>query len=498
MGFMQYDQTVFKHEDCTKFYGYIHKWYEGFKSIVQGMLESGKKVYIIAISRKMPRFIDWLISKSGILQLEGLEELLSSSKFTTEHALPFLFSRHEDISRFEIVVIDDSIVTGNTMRRIVNDVMKYSCGKRPYVSAIVTESNAMLDLINAEGRFLPTTVLQEEANNWLKFVAHANYECELPIDIVFPIFYLDNACESDYIDVCRKNFTDQNWYIIEGSHSQKSINMLLDEQLANKTLLDFSKGRCYFGVNTVKLAVFSPHAVCTEEFDNPHLFINEHLNKAWFYIRAKVQDPHETRTSSSLVVLINYLHAINTFLRNKSLLIPNEKIKYEIHQKDLDLLVGNEMSYFFFQCIVRSLYDDYEDALIYQKVLFPSINVPENLANSYYSERTLTAARHSSGSDIEMVMEDLFDQARYDKSILGQNTTLFHRMHSSFSESFESIETLLRLHFSNQSFHKAINRKLDQLIDKGKVIPVYECVNGDDGYPYWKRYFRSAYSSVEL
>lgn len=495
---MQSDKAVNTDKYLMKFHEYIKRWYADFRTALETILSGGRKVYVVAISRKMPRFVKWMLAHNDILQLTGLESLLDSTIFTTEHALPFLFDEEMDMDSFEVMVIDDSIVTGYTMSRIVKEAALYS-GKHPIISAIVTVKDAFTEIEISDTRLLPNIVSREDADMWLRFVAESNYESELPIDMVFPIFHLNGAGLKVYQDMCKKKLEPSKYYELGKDENHKSVNILLDEALSDNTLLDFSKGRIFFGPNSVKLAVFSPSAISSEDLENDSLFAdNENLNRVWQTTCNRVHHRMETRSRSSLVVMINYLYAIIAFLRNKQYLIPNEDIDYQLNEKDLALLVGDDLAEMIFPDLCSSLHDRDKGRTVFQLVRFPSILAPEELRNAYFIERTLIAARHAREKDMEAVIEDLFDQARYDKSILGQNTSVYHRMYSTFSETYESIEYLLQLHFDGNAIQKTVNRKIDQLIDIGKVIPVYECVDGNDGFTYWRRYFRSAYSSVEL
>lgn len=475
---------------------YIRSWYAGFRKTVESFLNSDSHVYAIAISRKMPRFLDWIQKHNDSLGLNGFEELLSRIELTTEHALPFLFNNPGD---FEVIVIDDSIVTGNTMRNVVAEVIAYSHGKQPYVSVIVGSDDALYNLINSHSEVVPSTKLHnEEISHWLDFVSRCNYESELPIDIVFPIFQLGNVSEKAYLEFCAESLSSDDWYELNADSNQKSINILLDKDLIELTTLEFSKARFFFGDSTAKLAVFSPHAIGNKLLSSDSPFAEEELNIIWNIIREHTSQIKEDRTAISLAVTLNYLHAINTFKRNKKLLIPSPGIEFSLNEEDLTLIFGAELARNVFALMENVAGSEYMNEFYIHRLCLPPICAPEELKEAYALQRKMIAARHIADDDRKQVVADLFSQASYNHDILGQNTSLFHRMYSSFYESFESVENLLLQYFELGDSFRFVNAAIDELIDKGKVIPKYVEVTGNDGLSYWCRYFTSAYSSVEL
>lgn len=480
------------------FIGFIKKWYAEFRDLLSNFLNQGSKIFLVAISRKMPRFFDWMIRNNDRLGLEGLEELIANTEYITEYALPFVFKSISPEEHYNVVVVDDCMVTGNTVRNVTQDVLIYTGGKKPVVSVIVSGMNPQTSLVDADSWCLPTCANDKTVAQWLEFVSECNAESQLPIDIVFPIFHLDGNYNESYVERFSKSFNSDKWYYIDKQGIQKSINALLDEDMAELTALDFAKVRIFFDKDSAKIAVFSPFVVSYADLRKDSQFVDENLNQAWTKVKITPSLPNEKRTLLSLVAVLNYLYAVNTLQRNRSLLVPdNASISLRI--KDLSLILGSSLAEEIFEdlSVAINVEENGRSYLIHRLEL-PAMSVPDELMDAYMMQRKLIASRHIGDDKKEDVIRELFDQASFDKDILGQNISLFHRMYSSFFESFDSMQNLLRQYFEKEGLRLLVNKTVDLLIDTGRIIPRYVEVSGGDGLTYWRRYFTSAYSSVEL
>lgn len=480
------------------FIGFIKKWYAEFRDLLSNFLNQGSKIFLVAISRKMPRFFDWMIRNNDRLGLEGLEELIANTEYITEYALPFVFNSISPEENYNVVVVDDCMVTGNTVRNVARDVLIYTRGKKPAVSVIVSGKDPLTSLVDADSWCIPTFANDKTVAQWLEFVSGCNAESQLPIDIVFPIFHLDGNYTESYIDRFSESFDSDKWYSIDVPGIQKSINALIDDDMAELTALDFAKARIFFGSESAKISVFSPFAVGYADLRNKSPFVENNLNQVWNRIKITPSLPNEKRTILSLVVMLNYLYAVDTLRRNKTMLVP-DKASISLEIKDLSLILGSSLAGEVFRALSDSIKDDeYEGSYLIHRIELPAMSVPDELTEAYVMQRKLIASHHIGDDRKEEVIRELFDQASFDKDILGQNISLFHRMYSSFFESYDSMQNLLRQYFEKDGLRLLINKTVDILIDTGRIIPRYVEVTGDDGMTYWRRYFTSAFSSVEL
>ncbi len=480
-----------------RFIPYIRNWYAQFKEIVYRIQKSGRKLYVIAISRKMPRFFSWLIKNERTLGIEGLRDILESADYSTEHSLPFLFQK-ENPASYEVLVVDDSMVLGNTVRRVSEDVIAYTNGKKPIISILVSSETAYVSPKSIQELHTPNIVEDSLITKWLDFVSSCNAKSELPVDVEFPILHISGSKKEAYRRQIQDALPNNQWYELNKEGIETSINVLLDEEIVELTSLDFAKSRCFFYKDEVKLSVFSPFAIMQSAIFEGYIFRDKTMNEIWERINLSVTKRNEKRTYQSLVVIINYLNAINTFRRNKDLIHAHEASDCEIKVGDLQLLIGKNLANYLIGSLSSLLFEDWKQGFIVIQPELPSLYAPKELEFSYIIQRKLIASQRRADRNVELLIKNIFDQARYDKSIMGRNTTVFHRMHSAFFETYDSIKQLINFYFTVENIYLEINKSIDILIDEGKIIPQYVQVLNNQRETYWRRFFTSAHSSVEL
>ena len=105
--------------DKIKFNQALDLWSESLSKQIRFGVSSGKKVYVIALSRKMPRFFDWLqksVKKQTIKSPQVVElcKLLSSEEVevTTEYAIPLILGGYSEFPKDKIagIIADDVII----------------------------------------------------------------------------------------------------------------------------------------------------------------------------------------------------------------------------------------------------------------------------------------------------------------------------------------------------------------------------------------------------
>ncbi len=476
---------------------YISNWYSGFKKLANDILESGKHLYVIAISRKMPRFFSWLVKREDYYGVEGLGDILDKAEYTTEHAIPFIFGKDKE-SEYEVIVVDDSMVYGNTMRKVADDVADFTGGKSPYISVIVSGTKVNLGLIKHKGIQTLNINTDEHVSEWMDYVSKCNAASELPVDVEFPIIHLKNCKNNTYKQHFDSHFSQDERYEINRTNTVESLNVLLDREMVELTAMDFAKLRCFLIEDEIRLVVISPLSIRQESLQDDSPFTVEKLSGIWSSIKASVINKGSYRTSNSLVVMLNYMHSLNTFRRNWDTILPEDWNHISLEFSDLMLLVGKNFAKILASEFARYLMQEYRERYTIERISLPPVFTPKSLETPYKIQRNMIVAKERNGKNVEHVLTNIFDQSRYDKSILGQNITLFHRMHSSFFESFDSLKSLIHSAFDVENLDREINKTVDSLIDAGKIIPKYIPVINSQGELYWRRYFTNAHSSIEL
>lgn len=480
-----------------------------------------KTLYIIAISRKMPRFIDW-IEKQFLQNRPELKEKYSSAvskcRLTSEIALPFLFTNATDdeLSKTDVLVIDDTIVLGNTMRTVASNVEDY-LGRPPHVSALVAKRDFMAHQLSASSVNIQTIIPSDDIiEKWMRFVCDSNRSTCLPIDVEFPILYSD--ADIAHIEELLKFKKDDSYSV--GKDSTRSFNILFNSSDLRDYKIDFSKLRVFKNGDKTKLSFFAPRFIRQQRMEDPSLFKNSLISRVWNKILKKFRllSQSVTRGYQSLAVAINYLYSLSSYNENIGN-IRNFPAAY-VDSKDLNFLFGSSLS----EEIKSDLSEILKKCEVEPKVLgevdLPDSFVSEDLRNSILNQafgnsladtdianeykdykfevqRLYILSKHEFNAYTK-VIKKVFDLSHFAKGLLGSDSGFFHQIHSTFFETFDSMNNLLAQGGNGLNFYMLINKSIDDLIDKGYIIPRYKAVRSSTGEIFWRRFFTSSGASVNI
>lgn len=485
----------------------INKWIKEFQEFINKKENSETHFIFVAISRKMPRFIDWLHKNRSLFadaikegSPKNLFDILEGSVITTEISLPFISKSITD--KDEIIVIDDTIVLGNTMRRVSSDVYTY-LGKKPVITAIMSNADFQKDLMYISESILPTSVYGTSIlEAWIKFVSQCNLATSLPIDVEFPILCIGNLSTQD-IKKRIDGYADKKYDIIHTfeneNNSSQSFSILLDSDRKDGYNIDFSKIRFFKTNDTVKAAIFCPLYLKQSAMKQPDLFQEEAFKEIFEKILSYFDDRTDNsyRGFQSLAVAINYVHSLSRFNQDIVSAIGNDA-NIHLDKDDLILIFGKELAEELLPLLNRILHEQLSITLPIGRQAIANMVVPAEFADSYDEHRRFTVANHLDKTEIDDILEDVFNLSKFPEGIIDRTHSVFHLMHSAIFESFDSLIELLSAFTVSTDSEIEVNKWIDTKIDEGIIIPRYVPVTVDSGEVYWRRFFMNSYSSIEL
>lgn len=493
----------FTENKASEYYLFVRDWFESFIDKIEDLLnsEDNKRVRVIAISRKMPRFLNWIeqVFLEERIELKKRYALIKDKfELTSEIAIPFLPRQDSSRSNFvsQFLVIDDTIVLGNTIRSVTSEIERYF-GVRPIVSTIVSRRPFCSEELKASSVFTPTILYSDsDLESWMNFVCQCNLSTSLPIDVEFPLLYTDESLDN----VCGYFQTDQSYVIEHNCHNSikiKSYNILIGQDDSRDYKIDFSKIRFFKSKEKTKLSVFAPRFVRQGNITSNELFKEKLMANVWGIILDAYLQSGKTsyRGFQSLAVAINYLLSISTF---------NEQIRelegfpyVNIDKKDLFLLFGSELT----ELIEGEINGILDKRLVETKILgavkLPELISSERLSGPYDQYKLITMAENKTESKKQYIIESVFDLSHFTKGVVNQLNSIFHIYKSEIFESYDSLESLfLKAGITDE--YILINKSVDNLIDEGKIIPMYKSVEAENGETFWRRYFTSSCSNANL
>lgn len=501
----------------------LHTWIDA-SGIFTSSAKGERNVVVIAMSRKMPRLLNWITKFFN-------NPLADNVTVITEHAIPFLYQTLKDK---RIVVIDDAMYYGTTLENVTENIAWCTGRTDIEVFPIIKRKNTR------SFQYAKLNPCKEIEEDEIPFYTTRNarniLSLGIPMDMEYPIVSFTKE-EGSHISIedmesfLKECFpgkeiypvkhqvydSQQNRYI-----PQTSFTILLDSN-QKKRNPDFSKLRLYISEYNVQVVAYSPFIIPAEqlEYHSDQIEFGPYFNEIWQELLEAAQpivksnleiDSHvQTDTMSeeykrrrlrSLVVSANYLESFCTLLQYRNELHQFlEKSGYLsepcLSTQDLMYLFGPELC------------EDIKDKLIYawqteeqtdhvcsfnnQLLTQHIVNLIPAAFEGGYAEKNRIAWNNV--ENVSAALSVMFSNLHFNIGLASIDNMNFDKL--CFGESFGSINFELAPFMKSGNLLKDIHAWIDQEIDKGCVAPKYELIN-IDGICCWKRLFRAGENENSL
>lgn len=502
----------------------LESWCSGFDRAVKHIINQGKVPVIVAQSRKMPLFLDYLrkdflkdIRSAGV-EFNASFDFLSECLIVTELALPFVvFEKTQN--RNSYIILDDMLIYGGTLSRVYDDIF-FLTGQRPRVSAIFVSSMANFPYgFDPDGIIGGFKIDKREINDIASLISSKLETHNLPIDIEFPIISMLFKKEFDNNYDQYSNKWQQYKFLSESLFSD-SVNAnkqyhykfshLVDSEISSN--VDFTKFRFFCVNGSIKCEVFAPEIVSQETlFTTEHdLFSNKYYQEIWDITTKKIRTifkayHHEKplagsslsmSVARSLCVWYNYLNSLSAFNAYINDIYDNKYIlSCNVDSDILCYLIGREYG----QRCGHILNILLANKCVNVRNELEIVNVKDSFGPSNFKqilERekfvfSFDALMNNRG--YKYILMNIFKFVHYENILFNSIEAKKQKMH--FGETFQSLMDCVGAY--QLVDEKDVHDWIDEAIDKGYVVPKYEVVSNDNGTRYWRRYFHSGIRKQE-
>lgn len=496
-------------------------WQETLVSLVNELVDNGKSVKLIALSRKMPRLISWMRESFPEEVIKPLTDVLDDPRveLTTEHSLPFILSDY-DPDEDEIIVLDDIVVYGETLLSVVNEI-RYLTGKTPLCHPIFELQRTMGDLqLPTINGFKPQQLesldkVKSVINDLSKTIASSG----LPIDMEFPILHLPDFRFCSIREQLLDTFKDARSYdlscdVVGPLNVGRSFTVLLEDEINRAFNNDFAKIRLFDVDGDSRLVCYAPNMLSEGQLTSEDLFENPVYASFWAKIlatsrpytesfagdtkpdisvieRENMHSALEHRWLKSLTVAANYMFSLSMMMRNLKKFMP-DVLSEAIDLSDLELIFGRNLARTA-SMIIEEIIEGKTESLSRRRMLEVKAEiVPEKIAGQFDALKILETVKAPSD---ELKIMSLFRLSYSLKNSLSKTLppSLRAMKHNAIYESFESLYNLPFKSLQSREGENTINKTVDRLIDRGGLIPVYLPVKAKNGLTYWRRFFRASH-----
>lgn len=501
---------------------HLDHWIGALTNNIEKDLSSGKKVYIIALSRKMPRTFNWVKKHAQTGLSQNLAKLLEKPEvvLTTEYALPLLTpteynATDSDYYHRAFYIVDDAIIFGATANRVGIQTMALT-GMIPKVSMVFRSKVGSLGLqFESEYSLLMNRLDETELIAAIRGISDKIHQSSLPVDMEYPIIYVKRPYSEVKAFIERSAPHEWIRYSVKshvGEIERDSFTIILGDESNDNYNNDFAKIRLFpKDQDGCQLEIIAPNAVGLAELENIQYFENPSYAQVWQTIIKRIDsassiDYNEGEgmrdvlkgfkhraNSLTKVAWLNYLLSLSVFNRHIRQILPKEE-KISIDKADLILLLGDEITKETYDLLDQILQNEIWSKSEHQRVALPKFVNPEELSHEY---RLVIANAIDPDNTVEENLDAIFNISHFSKPIFKNIVTRDIVGHHCFGETFESLKSHLSLyHYNDAQLEEKINRWIDARINECKISPKYEIVTGSDLKSYYRRFFLSGSNPI--
>lgn len=484
----------------------VRAWWESLSSLITKKKNEKKSLIIVALSRKMPRFIEWF--KNNYSFLPDIK-LLDEVEITSELAIPYLFA-FDDIDDKYFILVDDILIYGDSIIKSATDINVLLNGTDNLSEGNIEFAYDIISTHEEADIFFQNEKSwgQNKINDFVDIISEAVGN-DLPIDFEFPIFVTrqpvpEYALKQWIInsfspkDSIEKTVNNRN--SVKLINADKGLVCLDENSISDNATIDFFKCRFFGKEEAVAFEVFSPVVLSSYDLINrDNLFTDPTYQRLWETSTGKVRDLIRNVLTSedimksmilrkdyeqSLCVWANYLFAISAYNKEIAPAVNNGELPhFALSKKELNWLLGKKLE--------SMVWNDLETILKYgvttDIITTKSESVPYSYSpDEFQSMMDATKTRLKLESkDPVMMLRGVFQAQHYTNPAFKRPTLKRYY----FGESYRSLKDMIEPFVKDSE--EEIHNWIDSKIDACGIIPKYAMVKGSDGQNYWRRFFHA-------
>lgn len=486
-----------------------------------------RKVYIIALSRKMPRFFDWL--EKEMHNIPGVSDLFEEMKRSdveviTEYAMPLIIDRCQiNGSKPPVgIIADDAIIFGATANKIAMQWFALS-GEIPILTALFRSDRGIISktLESEYSMGMSRTSFTTLADN-MNEISKCIMSSSLPVDMEYPIIHIRKSYDEVKESISKSNISKRGEYPVSssvGDIHNESFTVLLEDCDNGSHCHDFSKIRLFKRKDECCIEIISPISIRVDSLLDKDLFLDkdnpdDEYNKLWRHVYNKVLSINDSESIDNsnednvvalrvhankarlltLIIWAEYLISFSTYIRYKRSLSFEADDMY-IDKADLRLILGETLAEYAVDRLNSIDYPCHLNVLKSTGVVFEEYYTNSPDLRQTYIRDIAKALSHD--KTLRNNLDALFMVSHYSGNLLTKIPAYDLFGHHCFGESYDSLINHLKGYNdeksgdNNEVMDKLVqmHQWIDMRIDESRISPKYEFVDGSDRCLYARRFF---------
>lgn len=514
---------IFMILELTSFQIAVNRWSESLSKQIAIYRKADRKVYIIALSRKMPRFLDWLEKEMHTPEVRTLFEDIRKNdvEVTTEYAIPLILGNNpNDDTTPGGIIADDAIIFGATANQVAMQWLALS-GEVPILSALFRSDRGIISkTLESEYSIGMSRISFDNLSRYMNEISKNIMSSSLPVDMEYPIIHLHKSYDEVKEFINKSIPPEWRRYIVKSSlneNSNESYTVLLEDCDEEGYTNDFAKIRLFKRTDECCIEIISPMSLRVNSLFGTDLFLNsdnpdDAYNELWRYVYNKVfpvNEPIENYNEdnatslsrianharrSTLIIWAEYLISFSTFIRYKQYLLPEANDMY-IDEADLRLILGGTSAKYIIKRLRSINYTCHLNTNQSTGVAFEGYYTSSPELRQIYLREIAKSLNHD--MSLHDNLNALFMVSHYSGDILTKVPVHNFFSHHCFGESYDSLISLLNGYNDKENGDKdektdkltQIHQWIDMRIDESRISPKYAIVAGSDKCLYVRRFF---------
>lgn len=502
-----------------KFGKIVNDWSINLSNRIERSLKADRKVVIIALSRKMPRFFDWLMLHAFSEETLRLVTLLMDKRVevTTEYAIPVLTGDTTHQSQpIDGIVADDVVIFGATANRVCLEWQAHT-GVIPYFTTLVRSDKGKLSgLFESSATAILPMMSLGDLEEAFHHISKCIMKTSLPVDMEYPIVHVDLPYEEIKEHVIKNNVSGCPIMIVKSdmvNDCPESFTVVFEDEAAQGYNNDFVKARFFKKIDGCCIEIIAPNAIKRDSLLDREKFPSSdcpQYNEAWTMVFDAVSPGvgfgwrgvensdllFNVFSNSKLGVMnvwANYLFSLSIFSRHKDSLIPSG-VKYDLKAEDIALITGLEMAQRLKPVLDNITRLNRSCTVEKIDVALPFYINPSKSKDKYFE---MLASAIDPDASLERNLDNLFSVSHFTSPVFANIRETDLLGHHNFGETYDSIAShVRRVHHSDSEMALKIHSWIDRRIDESRIAPKYELVTGSDGNVYYRRFFLCGSNSM--
>lgn len=476
----------------------IEDWLTNLSNTLDGIHKRGNRPIMLALSRKMPRFIEWIKVKYKTYAAKQSWDLILNTELSTELAIPFYFI-NQKVTQAEFILLDDFVIHGTSLSNIA-DLLELLTGQKSHVSCIFRHRKAVCPNKVIKNEFdLIKELGQKELDEQIDIISDIVKHYQLPIDMEFPVFEIENNVEDLFVEETLDSKYETN--SSSAGFTKSSKRFPVTQSTGNNT--DFFKIRYFRNQYNSIFEVYAPSIFSNDELlsQKAEIFSQQSYQDLWDRTTKEIRLFLKGDTTMSNVTLLNtlstnflrtlsvwanYLYSLSSYLKKPEITKANTT-RAKIRKSDLSLILSPEETEKIYDDLCRIQHNyTYNIDPRDKKLDIPTSFAPQNFVEDLEFRKISASVTSETPAKL---LQSIFTYLHYTNEKFDNPLLKYERLF--FGESYESLEDVMFPFFIEKEDFESMQEWIDNNIDEGYVIPKYEQVKSKNGIYYWRRFFHA-------